>query len=41
MNEYPAVDEGELSPGPCASGAAYSYRECTGGMLGDIKDDTC
>ena len=41
VNEYPAVDEGELSPGPCASGAAYSYRECTGGMLGDIKDDTC
>ena len=42
IGNYPAVGEGEISPAKCAEGfRGYSYRECSGGQLGDVKNDMC
>ena len=42
VGEYPAVGEGQISPGRCAEGfRGYSYRECQDGVLGDVKNDKC
>ena len=39
---YPAVAEGQISPGPCDDGfTGYSYRLCTGGSFGEIQTDKC
>ena len=42
IGNYPSVGEGEISPAKCANGfRGYSYRECSGGQLGDVKNDMC
>ncbi|KAM7453212.1 hypothetical protein BLSTO_06045 [Blastocystis sp. subtype 1] len=42
VGEYPSVGEGQISPSTCAEGfRGYSYRECVGGVLGDVKTDKC
>ena len=42
IDAYPAVGEGQISPSTCPEGfKGYSYRECTGGQLSEIKTDTC
>ena len=42
IENYPAVGEGQISPAPCPAGyKGYSYRECTGGVLSEIKLDKC
>ena len=41
VGEYPSVNEGEQSPGSCSSGTGYSYRVCTGGVLGDVINENC
>ena len=42
IGNYPSVGEGEISPAKCADGfRGYSYRECSGGQLGDVKNDMC
>ena len=42
IGNYLSVGEGEISPAKCANGfRGYSYRECSGGQLGDVKNDTC
>ena len=42
VGDYPSVGEGEISPAKCADGfRGYSYRECSGGQLGDVKNDKC
>ena len=42
VGEYPAVGEGQISPGRCAEGfRGYSYRECHDGALGEVKNDKC
>ena len=39
---YPSVGEGQQSPGPCPNGyTGYSYRVCTSGVLGEVKNDHC
>ena len=42
IGNYPSVGEGEISPAKCADGfRGYSYRECSGGQLGEVKNDMC
>ena len=42
IDEYLPVSEGQISPAPCAEGfSGYAYRECHGGVLGDVKTDKC
>ncbi|KNB41318.1 hypothetical protein JH06_5406 [Blastocystis sp. subtype 4] len=39
---YPSVNEGQISPSSCPEGyRGYSYRECSGGVLGEVKMDHC
>ena len=42
IGNYPSVGEGQISPTKCAEGfRGYSYRKCTNGVLGDVKNDKC
>ena len=42
IDDYPAVGEGQISPSTCPEGfRGYSYRTCTNGQLGEIKNDKC
>ena len=42
IGNYPSVVEGQISPSSCPEGyKGYSYRECIGGVLGEIKMDKC
>ena len=42
VDNYPSVAEGQLSPGPCNDGfTGYSYRTCSGGVLGEVQMDKC
>ena len=42
VGDYPSVGEGQISPSSCAEGyRGYSYRQCSGGVLGEIKTDKC
>ena len=42
IGNYPSVGEGQISPAKCAEGfRGYSYRECTNGVLGEVKNDLC
>ena len=42
VGDYPAVGEGQISPSTCPEGfRGYSYRECSGGQLGEAKTDKC
>ena len=42
IGNYPSVGEGQISPAKCPDGfRGYSYRECSGGQLGDVKNDKC
>ena len=42
VDNYPAVSEGQISPGVCSRGyRGYSYRECSNGALGEVKTDKC
>ena len=41
-DDYPTVGEGQISPASCPEGfRGYSYRTCTNGQLGEIKNDKC
>ena len=42
IGNYPSVGEGQISPSSCETGyRGYSYRECSGGVLGPVKTDKC
>ena len=42
IDNYPSVGEGQISPSSCPEGyRGYSYRECSGGVLGEVKMDHC
>ena len=42
IGNYPSVAEGQISPSSCPEGyRGYSYRECSGGVLGPVKTDKC
>ncbi len=42
IDNYPSVGEGQISPSTCPEGyKGYSYRECSGGVLGEVKMDHC
>ncbi|KNB41368.1 cadherin domain-containing protein [Blastocystis sp. subtype 4] len=42
IGNYPSVAEGQISPSSCETGySGYSYRECSGGVLGEVKTDHC
>ena len=42
IDNYPSVGEGQISPSSCETGySGYSYRECSGGVLGEVKTDQC
>ena len=42
IDNYPSVGEGQISPSICPEGyRGYSYRECSGGQLGEVKLDHC
>ena len=42
IGDYPPVGQGQISPASCEYGfKGYSYRECNGGSLGEIKTDLC
>ena len=42
IENYPSVSEGQISPSACPAGyKGYSYRECVGGVLGEVKLDQC
>ena len=42
IGNYPSVAEGQISPSSCPEGyRGYSYRECSGGVLGEVKMDHC
>ncbi|KNB46235.1 hypothetical protein JH06_5775 [Blastocystis sp. subtype 4] len=42
IDSYPSVGEGQISPSSCPEGySGYSYRECSGGVLGEVKMDHC
>ncbi|KNB41456.1 hypothetical protein JH06_5430 [Blastocystis sp. subtype 4] len=42
IGNYPSVAEGQISPSYCPEGyRGYSYRECSGGVLGEVKMDHC
>ncbi|KNB41317.1 hypothetical protein JH06_5695 [Blastocystis sp. subtype 4] len=42
IGNYPSVGEGQISLSSCPEGySGYSYRECSGGVLGEINTDHC
>ena len=42
IGNYPSVGEGQISPSSCPEGyRGYSYRECSNGVLGEVKLDHC
>ena len=42
IDNYPSVGESQISPSSCPEGyRGYSYRECSGGVLGPVKTDKC
>ena len=42
VDDFPTVAEGQISPSLCGTGmTGYSYRECSGGVLGEVKTDMC
>ena len=42
IGDYPSVGEGEISPSSCEEGyRGYSYRTCSGGVLGEISSENC
>ena len=42
IGNYPSVGEGQISPAKCAEGfRGYSYRICTNGRLGYVRNDKC
>ncbi|KAK8800503.1 hypothetical protein WA171_005134 [Blastocystis sp. BT1] len=42
IGNYPSVGEGQISPSSCPEGyRGYSYRECSNGVLGEVKMDHC
>ena len=42
IGDYPSVGEGEISPSSCEEGySGYSYRTCSGGVLGAISSENC
>ncbi|KAK8800128.1 hypothetical protein WA171_004763 [Blastocystis sp. BT1] len=42
IGNYPSVGEGQISPSSCPEGyRGYSYRECSGGVLSEVKMDHC
>ena len=42
IDKYPSVNEGQISPSTCPEGyRGYSYRECSGGVLSEVKTDKC
>ena len=42
VDNFPTVAEGQISPSVCGEGmTGYSYRECSGGVLGEVKTDKC
>ncbi|KNB41502.1 hypothetical protein JH06_5163 [Blastocystis sp. subtype 4] len=42
IDNYPSVGEGQISPSSCPEGyRGYSYRECSNGVLGEVKTDHC
>jgi len=42
VDSFPAVAEGQISPGPCPDGyEGYSYRNCSNGAFGEIQTDHC
>ena len=42
IGDYPSVGEGEISPAGCEEGyRGYSYRTCSGGVLGEINYQYC
>ncbi|KNB41195.1 hypothetical protein JH06_5718 [Blastocystis sp. subtype 4] len=42
IDNYPSVNEGQISPSSCPEGyRGYSYRECSNGVLGEVKLDHC
>ena len=42
IGDYPSVGEGEISPAGCEEGyRGYSYRTCSGGMLGEVNYQYC
>ena len=42
VDEFPSVVEGQISPSVCGEGmTGYSYRECSGGVLGEVRMDNC
>ncbi|KAK8793541.1 hypothetical protein WA171_002676 [Blastocystis sp. BT1] len=42
VDNYPSVGEGQISPSSCPEGyRGYSYRECSNGVLGEVKLDHC
>ena len=42
IGDYPSVGEGEISPARCEEGyRGYSYRTCSGGVLGEISNQYC
>ena len=41
-DNYPAVEEGQISPAACPDGFnGYAYRECTNGVLGEVRMEHC
>ena len=42
IDNYPSVGEGQISPSSCPEGySGYSYRQCSNGVLGEVKLDHC
>ena len=42
IDQFPAVAEGQISPALCGEGfLGYAYRNCTGGVLGEVQTDRC
>ena len=42
IGDYPSVGEGEISPAACEEHyRGYSYRTCSGGVLGEINNQYC
>ena len=42
IEDYPAVGEGQISPGVCPEGfRGYTYRTCSNGQLGEVKNEHC
>lgn len=42
IDPFPSVEEGQISVSPCPYGySGYCYRNCTNGVLSDIKSELC